>query len=255
MRPQATAWLLLLVIAILLISAAISVRWLYVGLRGRQRHHRGPPACHRTDRGAGPIAGRRAELLPAISRENELEAAYLLDANLRPAPGGGGSGLSISLLRIDPDRAMRALEGQNNIGPAYGLEDASRPSESVSVLAGYFRVPGEPARLLVLEAGSAFSALPTRLRPVRSRRGATVIALAALCVLLVLFGLRAARREQLLRAEARADRRCASWRRWSHTSCAIRWAPFGRAPSCCASKPRIPSWSTTSSTRCGASTT
>ena len=204
MRPQATAWLLLLVIAILLISAAISVRWLYVGLQavnatteGRLRAI-GQTAAQALSRGAG------AELLPAISRENELEAAYLLDANLRPAPigGAGGGGLSISLLRIDPDRAMRALAGQNNIGPAYGLEDASRPSESVSVLAGYFRVPGEPARLLVLEAGSAFSALPTRLRASALSSGVTVIALAALCVLLVLFGLRAARREQLLRAEA-----------------------------------------------------
>lgn len=201
MRPQATAWLLLLIVAILVVSAAISVRLLYVGVQAvntttEQRLRAiGQTAAQALARGASP------DFLALTRQENELEAAYVLDATLRPMPGLN-EGLSINLLRIDPDRAMRALSGQNNVGPAYGLEDVSRPEESVTVLAGYFAVPGEPKRLLVLEAGSAFSALPTRLRASALSSAIAVIGLAALCMLLLLFGLRAARREQRLRAEA-----------------------------------------------------
>lgn len=193
--------LLLGVIVILLFSAAISVRLLYVGLQvvnatTEQRLR----AVGQT--AAQALAGHtEPEFLAAIAAENELEAAYVLDAGLRPQDTGRNR-LSINLLRIDPDRAMRALSGQNNIGPGYGLEDVSVHGESVSILAGYFLVPGEPKRLLVLEAGPAFAALPTRLRASAFSSGAVVISLAGLCVLLVLFGLRAARREQLLRAEA-----------------------------------------------------
>jgi signal transduction histidine kinase len=201
MRPQATAWLLLLVVAILLVSAAISVRLLHVGLQAvnattEQRLRAiGQTAALALSRDAG------ADFLSAVSRENELEAAYVLDASLRPQVRGG-DGLSINLLRIDPDRAMRALNGQSSVGPAYGLEDVSEQGESVTVLAGYFLVPGPQKLLLVLEAGSAFAALPTRLRASAFSSGVAVLGLAALCMLLTLFGLRAARREQVLRAEA-----------------------------------------------------
>src|SRR5262249_30643960 len=53
-----------------------------------------------------------------------------------------------------------------------------------------------------LEAGSTFAAAPAQLRATAWAAGATAFGLATLCALLVLAGLRAAAREQLLRAEA-----------------------------------------------------
>ena len=200
MRPRAAAWLLLSVVAFLVISAGISLRLLHVGLQavnatteGRLRAI-GQTAVQAVTRGAG------ADFLSGISRENELEAAYLLDAALRPLEEQGG--LSISLLRIDPDRAQRALQGQASVGPAYGLEDVERSSDGAVVLAGYFPVPGSAHRVLVLEAGSAFAALPTRLRASAYSSAAAAVALAALCVVLVVLGLRAARHQEALRTEA-----------------------------------------------------
>jgi len=200
MRPRAAAWLLLSVVAFLVISAGISLRLLHVGLQAanattEQRLRAiGQTAAQAVARGAG------AEFLAVISHENELEAAYVLDSALRPQSSPGA--LSISLLRIDPDRALRALQGQASVGPAYGLESVERAGDDVVVMAGYFPVLGSSRSVLVLEAGSAFAALPTRLRASAYSSTAAVLALAALCVLLVFLGLRAARREQHLRTEA-----------------------------------------------------
>lgn len=161
----------------------------------------GTTAAHAVALGAG-----EAQLL-AICRENLLEDAYLLDASLRPLRHGA----ALSLLRIDPDRAMRALAGQPSVGLAYHLEAvdpdaAGVPSSPAEVLAGYFRVPAPPsgvagsgaARVLVLEAGAAFVAAPRRLRAAVWATTAAAGGLAALFLLLVLQAVRAARRERKL---------------------------------------------------------
>jgi signal transduction histidine kinase len=163
-----------------------------------------------------------------VARENDLEAAYILDETLRPVPGVSPSGLLVSLLRIDPDRALRALRGEPSVGAAYRLEEAEpedpepperiaptgapkKPAERASadegmVLAGYFFIPpgslGKGPRLLVLEAGAAFVAVPTQLRTTALATGVTAFFLSAICALLVLLAMRAAAREQRLRTEA-----------------------------------------------------
>jgi signal transduction histidine kinase len=163
----------------------------------------GTAAAHAVALGAGEAQ------LQAICRENHLEDGYLLDASLRPLRRGAG----LSLLRIDPDRAMRALAGQPSVGPAYHLEAVDTAPEPEGapppgeILAGYFRVPASPAgageaRLLVLEAGAAFVATPRRLRAAVWATTAAAGALAALFLLLVLQSVRSARRERKLYGQA-----------------------------------------------------
>lgn len=200
MRPRAAAWLLLSVVAVLVISAGISLRLLHVGLQAVNATTEGRLRAIGQTAAQAVARGARGDFLTAVSRENQLEAAYLLDSALRPM-GMPGS-VAINLLRMDPDRALRALQGQASVGPAYGLEDVDRASDGVEVLAGYFPVPDGTHSVLILEAGSAFAALPTRLRTSAYSSAAAVVALAALCVLLVLLGLRAARRQEFLRTEA-----------------------------------------------------
>jgi signal transduction histidine kinase len=113
----------------------------------------------------------------------------------------------VSLLRIDPARAQRGLRGEASVGPAYGREEKPGPGarEEAAVWAGYFPVAdprGGPPHLLVLEAGAAFGALPAQLRATAWAAGATAFGLAALCALLVVAAVRAAAREERLRAEA-----------------------------------------------------
>lgn len=200
MRSRAAAWLLLSVVAILVISAAVSLRLLHVGLQAVNATTEGRLKAIGQTAAQAIARGSDGHFLSAISQENELEGAYLLDQSLRAVGGPGAA--RINLLRIDPDRALHALQGQVSVGPAYGLADAERPNEDVTVLAGYFPVQGQPQRLLVLEAGSAFAALPTRLRASAYSSAGAVLALAALCVLLVFLGLRATGREERLRTEA-----------------------------------------------------
>lgn len=214
MKPRTAALLLLSIAGLLLVGVGLSVRLLRAGL------HTASLATEQRLRAIGLTAaqalalGAPPSLLTAVARQNDLEAAYLLDAALQPLPTPGKSNLAVSLLRIDPDRALRALHGEPSVGPAYHLEgldvagDPAAPSshagpEDTSVLAGYFPVAASgTAQLLVLEAGPAFVALPAQLRATAWGSGATAFGLAALCSLLVLLALHAATREQRLRAEA-----------------------------------------------------
>jgi signal transduction histidine kinase len=201
MRPRTAALLLFAVAALFLVGVGLGVRLLRAGLAtaGSLTEQRlraiGLTAAQALSQGAQPT------LLDNIARRSDLEAAYLLDAALRPVPVPGKSGLSISLLRLDPDRALRALSGEPAVGPAYHLE-----GDDGVVLAGYFAVPaaaGEAApQLLVLEAGAAFSTLPAQLRATAWAAATVAFGLAALAVLLVLLALRAGLREERLRAEA-----------------------------------------------------
>lgn len=201
MRPRTAALLVFAVAGLFLVGMGLGVRLLRAGLStaGTLTEQRlraiGLTAAQALTHGAS------ASLLDHIARKNDLEAAYLLDATLRPIPSASSSGVSISLLRIDPDRALRALRGEPAVGQAYRLE-----GDDGSVLAGYFAVPAASAdaapRLLVLEAGAAFSTLPTQLRATAWAAGSIAFGLAALAVLLVLVALRAGLREERLRAEA-----------------------------------------------------
>jgi signal transduction histidine kinase len=197
MRPRTAALLFLSVAGLFLVGLGLGVRMLRAGLRTAEL------ATEQRLRAIGLTAaqslsqGAPVTILPAVAQRNDLEAAYLLDGALRAAPG---TGLAVSLLRIDPDRALRALRGELSIGAAYRLE-----GDDGTVLAGYFPVPdagGGPLRLLVLEAGAAFDTLPAQLRATAWVALATACGLAALCTLLIWFGLRAGVREERLRAEA-----------------------------------------------------
>lgn len=202
MKRRAAALLLLAVAGLFLVGVGLSVRLLRAGL------HAVSVTTEQRLRAIGLTAARAlsagatADVLPQVARDNDLEAAYLLDEQLRPAGTSRASDFLISLLRIDPDRAMAALRGSPSVGPAYRLESAGGDEESDSVLAGYFAVPGPPHRVLVLEAGAAFVAVPTRLRATALASVVAALALAVLCALLVVAGLQAAAREQTLRAEA-----------------------------------------------------
>lgn len=216
MKPRTAALLLLSIAGLFLIGVGLSVRLWRAGLRTaslatEQRLRAiGLTASQALSQGLSPA------LLTAVARQNDLEAAYLLDATLRPLSGPGASDQAVSLLRIDPDRALRALRGEPSVGAAYHLEglevpeveDRSAPplprsEEDNSVLAGYFPVQRQDAtQLLVLEAGPAFTALPAQLRTTAWGAAATAFGLAALCALLVLAALHAAAREERLRAEA-----------------------------------------------------
>ncbi len=217
MKPRTAALLLLSIAGLLLVGVGLSVRLLRAGL------HTAGLATEQRLRAIGLTTaqalalGSPPSLLAAVARQNDLEAAYLLDAALQPLPTPGANNLAVSLLRIDPDRALRALHGEPSVGPAYhleGIDVAGEPGdptaspshagpEDTSVLAGYFPIAtsGTP-QLLVLEAGPAFVALPAQLRATAWGSGATAFGLAALCSLLVLLALHAATREQRLRAEA-----------------------------------------------------
>lgn len=152
--------------------------------------------------------GGEGPLLDSVARSNQLEAAYLLTgsaSNLRPVAQPGRP--TVSLLRMDPDRALRALNGELSIGAAYSLEptDSSVGDDAAAlVLAGYFPVPPEsrPSTVLVLEAGAAFITAPKRLRGAAWAASAVAAVLAALCIALLLGALRAAARERSLYAQA-----------------------------------------------------
>lgn len=222
MRPRTAALLLLSIAGLLFIGIGLSVRLLRAGLRTASL------STEQRLRAIGITAGQALEqgalptLLDSVARRNDLEAAYLLDAELQPVPVPGQSPVTVSLLRIDPDRALRALHGAASVGPAYHLEELGPNDEPTAswmpfghpgpdagtVLAGYFPVVAadKPTRLLVLEAGPAFGALPAQLRATAWAAGATAFGSATLCALLVIAALRAGAREQQLRVEAERGR-------------------------------------------------
>lgn len=220
MRPRTAALLLLSVAGLFLVGVGLSIRLLRAGLNTARLETEqrlkaiGLTAAQALAQGSAPA------FLEAVARDNDLEAAYLLDATLRPLLSGGKTGLSVNLLRIDPDRALRALSGEPSVAAAYILEATDAPIAGLwtqkravlgngglddsTVLAGYFPIAIENGtrRLLVLEAGQAFVALPAQLRATAWAAGATAFGLSALCALLIFAALRSATREQRLRQEA-----------------------------------------------------
>lgn len=217
MKPRTAALLLVSIAGLLLVGVGLSVRLWRAGLRTASLATEQRLRAIGVTTAQALALGSPPSLLTAVARQNDLEAAYLLDAALQPLPTPGASNLAVSLLRIDPDRALQALHGAPSVGPAYhleGLDVVGEPGDravssappgpdDTSVLAGYFPVAtGGSAQLLVLEAGPAFVALPAQLRATAFGSGATAFGLAALCSLLVVAALHAATREGRLRAEA-----------------------------------------------------
>ena len=211
MKLRAAALLLVSVAGLLSIGIGLCFYLLSVGLSATQQvTEERLRAIGVTTAYAVGLASAQTEaaLLDSVARTNQLEGAYLLNGSaggLQPVPRPGRAALN--LLRIDPDRALRALHGEMSIGAAYNLErtDDLLTSDATSlVLAGYFPVAAEsrPSTVLVLEAGAAFIAAPLRLRGAAWAASAVAAALATLCVLLLLGALRAAARERRLYAQA-----------------------------------------------------
>jgi signal transduction histidine kinase len=105
-----------------------------------------------------------SEHLRDVMRANQLDGAYIVNADLRVvADATGASGRRADLLRLDVDRLKRALAGAGSIGPGYDMD-------GLTVLSGYFPVRGPAGTVdgaLVLDAGQSF--LATRGRVFRAR--------------------------------------------------------------------------------------
>lgn len=218
MRLRAASLLLVSIVGLVAVAVLLCFRLLSAGLDATQQvTSERLRAIGVTVAQALPHAGAEREpaLLAAVVRDNQLEAAYVLMESggvLRPAASPGRSVLN--LLRIDPDRALRALRGQPSVGAAYTLERAAPArgdgdldeGPSPTILAGYFPVartaPDAPPRVLVLEAGEAFVMAPKRLRETAWAASAVAAVLAALCIGLLLSALHAAGRERRLFALA-----------------------------------------------------
>ncbi len=203
---RATALLLIVsIISLLLTGLGLSYRLLRLGLEAAQTSTEQRLIAIGSTLSEALAGGADAQILSTVVRDNQLEAAYLLDKRLSPTL----LGRPISLLRVDPDRALRALQGQPQVSTAYRIEgeEESPTTEEVRsetmVLAGYFAVHHQDrTELLVLEAGKGFTDLPLRLR--RSALASAMVAavLAAMGALLTVQGLRAAAHQQKLQAQA-----------------------------------------------------
>lgn len=204
MKRSTVVLLLLSIVSLLLTGLGLSYRLLHLGLEAAQTS---------TEQRLGAIGMTLAEalrrgsdttLLGPVAHDSQLEAAYLLDQSLRPVEDKH----TVSLLRVDPDRALRALRGQPQVGLAYRLElddepDNSEPKQSPQILAGYFPVQRRGVvQLLVLEAGERFTNLPERLRRSAMASAGVAAILGALALVLTLQVLRSAARQQRLQAEA-----------------------------------------------------
>lgn len=138
---------------------------------------------------AAALLGRQAastDDLQAVTRSNELDGAYLVEADLRVVVDAGGqAGGRADLLRIDPRRIADALAGTQAVVPGYAMG-------SLTVLTGYFPVvrragpAAETRNVLVLEAGQTFVAAQARLA--RARNFAVLLALLSALGLAVVGG-------------------------------------------------------------------
>lgn len=201
---RATAILLLLsIVSLLLTGLGLSYRLLRLGLEAAQTSTEQRLMAIGTTLAEALGQGASERMLPEVARDNQLEAAYLLDERLSPS----GAGRLISLLRVDPDKALQALRGRPQVGMAYRIdsaEDSPEPTHHATmVLAGYFAVRRPMGKqILVLEAGKSFTDLPARLNRSAVASGTVAAILALLGSLLTVQALRAAARQQKLQAQA-----------------------------------------------------
>ena len=112
---------------------------------------------------AGLLAGAEPDgaRLRALMIANGLEGAYLVSPELAVlADAGGRAGRRADLLRTDPARVARALQGEVSVAFAYAVGGQA-------VATGYFPVrgaAGAPSAVLALEAGQGFAAQKGQLR-------------------------------------------------------------------------------------------
>jgi len=205
MKRSTAILLLLSIVSLLLSGLGLSYRLLQLGLHATQTSTEQRLTAIGTTLAEALGHGAESSILLAVAKQNQLEAAYLLDDKL----GLSTAGRMISLLRVDPDRALRALRGQPQVGMAYRLEqddESPGPDDShisAMVLAGYFAVRrAGTSQILVLEAGKSFTDLPARLNRSALASAAVAALLAALGSLLTMQALRAAARQQKLQAQA-----------------------------------------------------
>lgn len=240
MKRRLALLVFLSVFGVFAVGATLSFRLLVVGLRSAQG------ATEERLRGIGLTLARSLQALPAkegaagqgllrgVRHDCLLEDAYLLGRDLRPLAGRS----ALTLLRVDPDRALMAAAGVPSVGPAYDLDappvgaaPRERPSPGAqaapagggalpaeedpaplprgkAVLAGYFPVdrPGAERQVLVLEAGASFAAAPQALRQAAVGLIGAGAVLSLLCLGLLAATLRAAARERVLFAQAERGR-------------------------------------------------
>ncbi len=210
MKPQSkrplVAILVVSIVSLLLSGLGLSYRLLQLGLEAAQTSTEQRLLAIGTTLAEALRQGASSDLLGKVALDSQLEAVYLLDSALRPV----GTERTVSLLRVDPDRAFRALRGVPQVGMAYRLElddlvedSETKPHPTPQILAGYIPVRrGNTVNLLVLEAGDRFTNLPQRLRRSALAAASVAVMLGILALILTLQTLRAAARQQRLQAEA-----------------------------------------------------
>ena len=103
-----------------------------------------------------PGSRRLAEFI----RANDLDDAYVLSDDLRVIEDASGDApRRPDLLRVDADRARRALSGEVTVGAGYALDD-------LTVATAYFPLRGQRA-ILTVEAGQAFATSRSHIRRAR----------------------------------------------------------------------------------------
>lgn len=207
MRLRIAALVLLPVLGLCAVGVGLTYRLLSITAQAGERATSERLRAIGLTAAAALGSGAGSQLLDEVRKKEELEAAYLVDSELHPDPASGQR--LLNLLRLDPDRALRALRGEWSVGVAYRIEavDGLPSGEAAAretVLAGYFPVgpPGGIGRVLVLEAGQAWTAAPSALRRATLGTSAVAAALALLCIGAVLFAVRATTREGRLYAQA-----------------------------------------------------
>ncbi len=205
-KRSLVALLVVSIVSLLLSGLGLSYRLLQLGLEAAQTSTEQRLLAIGQTLAEALQHGAHIDVLGKVTLDSQLEAAYLLDSSLRPV----GAQRTVSLLRVDPDRAFRALRGVPQVGMAYRIEfddlaeeNDPKPQPAPQILAGYIPVRRDNApQLLVLEAGERFTNLPQRLRRSAAASASVAVILGIVALILTLQTLRAAARQQRLRAEA-----------------------------------------------------
>jgi two-component system OmpR family sensor kinase len=135
------------------------------------------------------VSNVRNDVLADVAAANQLDGAYVVDAQLMViADAHGRAGRRANLLRLDADRTRRGLAGAASVAWAYDVEGAS-------FLGGYFplRVAGN---VLVLEAGETFAAPSRRVRVMAWAAFVVDAAMLALALVGIAWAAGAVRRER-----------------------------------------------------------
>ena len=161
MKRSTVVLLLLSIVSLLLTGLGLSYRLLHLGLEAAQtstEQRLGAIGMTLAESALGGDRTRRC--FWPVAHDSQLEAAYLLDQSLRPVEDKH----TVNLLRVDPDRALRALRGQpqSRVGISAGARRRGgqfRAQTEPANLAGYF--PVQRRGVVQLWCWKPGSALPT----------------------------------------------------------------------------------------------